>query len=138
MSDTAPYVTIGALARETGCKVETVRYYEHIGLLPPPPRSQGGHRQYDPTAVKRLNFIRRARHLGFTLDTVRALLALADGPRGSCAEVETIAARHLAEVRSKVADLRVLDRVLAGLVARCRGGDMEDCPLIEALYTQGR
>ncbi len=127
---------IGALARRTGCKVETVRYYEHIGVLPPPPRSPGGQRRYGEAHLKRLNFIRRARELGFTLDGVRALLDLADERAGSCAEVETIAGAHLDVVRDKLTDLERLETVLADLVARCRGGTVPRCPIIEALYAE--
>ena len=137
MADSPHYMTIGAVSKRTGCKVETIRYYERIGLLPAPVRSVGGHRHYDHDALKRLNFILRARRLGFTLDTVRALLSLADGEGKSCAEVEGIAGSHLGEVRGKLDDLAAMERVLTDMVARCRGGTMPDCPLIEALFKDG-
>ena len=134
MEKPLPRLTIGALGKRTGCKVETIRYYERIGLLPAPARSQGGHRHYGETTLKRLNFIRRARHLGFSLDTVRALLALADGEGETCEEVERIVSRHLKDVRVKRDDLAVMEGVLSEMVSRCAGGTMPDCPLIEALF----
>ncbi len=134
MADSPRYMTIGTVSKRTGCKIETIRYYERVGLLFAPVRSSGGHRHYDHDALKRLNFILRARRLGFTLDTVRALLSLADGEGKSCAEVEGIAGDHLAEVRGKLEDLAALERVLTDMVDRCRGGTMPDCPLIEALF----
>lgn len=127
-------LSIGDLARRTGCKVETIRYYERAGLLAPPPRSAGGHRLYGQGGLKRLNFILRARRLGFTLAQVRVLLDLADGGGGGCAEVERIAARHLAEVRARLRDLAALDGVLAEMVERCQGGTLPECPVIEALF----
>jgi MerR family mercuric resistance operon transcriptional regulator len=130
----APRLSIGDVSKRTGCKAETIRYYERIGVLPPPPRSAGGHRHYGSDQVKRLTFILRARKLGFPLNAVRALLRLADGDENSCAEVEHIAAAHLGEVRDKLGDLAVLEGVLAGMVARCRGGVVPDCPIIEALF----
>ena len=96
-------IQIGELARRSGCHVETIRYYERIKLLPLPSRSAGRYRLYDLDDVRRLGFIRRARELGFTLEEVRALLALSthDG-RAACAE---LTAGHLSEVRAKIADL---------------------------------
>ena len=137
MADSPQYMTIGTVSKRTGCKVETIRYYERVGLLAAPVRSSGGHRHYDHDALKRLNFILRARRLGFTLDTVRALLSLADGEGESCAEVEDIAGNHRDEVRGKLEDLAALERVLTDMVDRCRGGTMPDCPLIEALFEGG-
>ncbi len=131
-----PLMTIGALSRRTGCKVETIRYYERIGLLPAPARSRGGHRHYGEGALKRLDFVLRARGLGFPLDSVRSLLDLADGEGRSCAQVERIAFRHLKDVRNKLADILVMEKVLAEMVAECRGGTMPACPLIEALFNE--
>ncbi len=131
-----PLITIGALSKRTGCKVETIRYYERIGLVPAPRRSEGGTRQFGEAAVKRLTFILRARQLGFSLDTVRALLALADGEEQACDEVQRIAAGHLQGVRAKQDDLRVMESVLAEMVSRCGGGTTPECPLIEALFEE--
>ena len=128
-------IQIGELSTRTGCNVETIRYYERIALLPAPARSAGRYRIYDIGDVRRLTFIRRARELGFTLDAVRALLALStkDGSNAS-GEVRQLAARHLAEVRSKIADLRAMERVLADAVRRCASGELPGCPIIDTLF----
>ena len=126
-------IQIGELSRRTGCNIETIRYYERISLLRAPARSAGRYRVYD-TAVRRLAFIRRARELGFTLDDVRALLALSANDRqDTCAQVRELAAGHLAEVRAKIADLRAMERVLADAVRRCTAGELPGCPIIDAL-----
>jgi MerR family transcriptional regulator, mercuric resistance operon regulatory protein len=127
---------IGALSKRTGCNVETIRYYERIGLMPPAARSDGGHRLYGESQGLRLGFIRRARELGFTLDQVRTLLKLVDGRRYTCAHVKRITVRHLDEVRRKVADLRKIERVLAEMAAQCDGGTVPKCPIIDALFDQ--
>ena len=126
--------TIGSLSKGTGCKIETIRYYERIGLLPKPPRSQGGHRLYEEEHLKRLTFIRRSRELGFTLHEVRGLLRLVDGGEYSCAEVKALTLDHVAEVRRKLADLRKVKRVLEAMAAECEGGEVPQCPIIDALY----
>ncbi len=124
---------IGRLSERTGVKVETIRYYERIGLLAAPPRTPGGYRDYDDAARRRLRFIRRARELGFTLDEVRTLLALADGEAGPCAVVEAMTRRHLADVRTKIADLGRLEATLDDLARRCATESDLRCPMIEAL-----
>ena len=129
--------TIGALSKGTGCHIETIRYYERIGLLPKPPRSPGGHRLYEDDHLRRLTFIRRSRELGFTLEEVRGLLRLVDGGSYTCAEVKALTLDHAAEVRRKVADLRKLERVLKEMAAECDGGEVPQCPIIDTLY-QGR
>ncbi len=129
-----PRLAIGALAERTGCKVETIRYYERIGILPEPARNLGGQRRYADWHLKRLNFVRRARDLGFTLDDVRGLLRLVDEQGHGCAEVESMARRHLDAVRARLADLRAMEAVLKETVARCAGGAVPDCPIIEALF----
>ncbi|MDH5748057.1 MAG: helix-turn-helix domain-containing protein [Rhodospirillales bacterium] len=129
--------SIGGMAARTGCKVETIRYYEKMGLLAPPPRTRGGHRSYDLSAYKRLNFILRARRLGFPLSTVRTLLELADGEEQNCAQVGRIANARLEEVRRKIGDLTTLETTLALMVDQCRSGKTPDCPLIEALFEGG-
>jgi len=127
-------IRVGELSRRTGCNVETVRFYERIGLLPRPARNASRYRLYEETDVHRLTFIRRARELGFTLDEVTTLLALsADQGRETCGEVREVAARHLADVRTKVADLRAMERVLADAVRQCDAGELPGCPLIAAL-----
>ena len=129
-------LAIGALSQRTATRVETIRYYEHVGLLPRPPRSPGGYRQYGREDLARLAFIRRARALGFSLDEVRRLLRLADEHRRHCAEARAVAAAHLADVRAKIADLRTMEHVLRETVARCAAGTGLACPLIEALSTE--
>ncbi len=126
---------IGALSRRTGCNVETIRYYERIGVLPAPPRTAGGHRVYGREHLKRLGFVRRARELGFTLPRVRELLRMVDGPDGTCDEVNEITLSHLAEVRRKIADLRRIEGALAAMAERCGGGEVPDCPVVDALFS---
>ncbi len=128
---------IGELSRRTGCNIETIRYYERIGLLPHPRRS-GRYRNYDPADAGRLAFIRRARELGFTLEEVRTLLALAGGGVESCLEARTLAAAHLGAVRDRIADLKRMERTLADHVRACDGGDNVACPLIESLRERPR
>lgn len=129
-------LTIGALAKRTGVNIETIRFYEKAGVLAPPPRTPGGHRVYGLDHLKRLSFVRRSREMGFTLDEVRALLGLVDSGRYTCAEVREITLHHLDSVRRKIADLRRLERVLAGTVEKCGGGQVPDCPVIDALYRE--
>jgi MerR family mercuric resistance operon transcriptional regulator len=126
--------TIGSLSRDTGCNIETIRYYERIGLMPKPPRSKGGHRLYEKDHLKRLSFIRRSRDLGFTLEEVRGLLRMIDGHDYTCDEVKVLTLNHLQEVQQKIADLRRLERVLKTMAAECEGGNVPDCPIIDALY----
>jgi MerR family mercuric resistance operon transcriptional regulator len=94
-------LTIGRLADGAGVNLETIRYYERIGLMPKPGRTEGGHRNYASAHVRRLTFIRRARELGFAIEDIRALLDLAEPGRVSCGEVQKIAALHLHNVRAK-------------------------------------
>ena len=133
MSDTAATLTIGALSKRTGCNIETIRYYERIGLLPAPHRTAGNYRSYETLHLQRLAFVRRARNLGFTLDEVRALLRLADSDGATCVEARDLAKAHLADVRAKISDLRAMERVLKDTVARCADGSLPECPLIEVL-----
>jgi MerR family transcriptional regulator, mercuric resistance operon regulatory protein len=127
---------IGVLSAETGVNIETIRYYERIGLMPKPPRTDGRRRIFDASHLKRLIFIRRGRELGFSIDEIRELLGLARGHGLTCAEVKTMTETHIAGIRSKVKDLRKLERVLNDLARRCHGRDVPDCPLLEALYTR--
>ena len=129
-----PAFSIGKAARRSGVKVETIRFYERSGLVAAPPRTAGGHRVYDAPAVRRLAFLRRARELGFTLERVRELLALADERETSCAEVRRLAEGHLAAVRARINDLERMEAVLDDMVARCAGGTVPDCPILEALF----
>lgn len=134
MSDAKGDLSIGRLSKRTGCNVETIRYYEKIGLLPAPPRTPGGHRVYGGHDARRLAFICRGRGLGFSLDEVRALLALADGEAYNCGKVQEITLHHLRDVKAKIRDLRRLERTLAAISSECEGGVAPRCPIIEALY----
>ncbi len=126
-------LSIGALARAIGTKVETIRYYERIGLLPPPARTGGNYRAYARPHLERLSFIRSARGLGFSLDEVRELLRLSDDRERPCAEVDHMARAHLTEVERKLADLTRLRGELRQLIDRCKHGTVADCRIIEAL-----
>jgi MerR family mercuric resistance operon transcriptional regulator len=126
-------LTIGRLAAQAGVNLETVRYYERVGLMPAPDRTEGGHRSYRPEHRARLAFIRRARELGFSLEDVRALLRLAEPGQAACAPAKAIASVHLQAVRAKLADLRRLEVVLDAVVGRCGDGDDPTCPVIEVL-----
>jgi Cu(I)-responsive transcriptional regulator len=124
---------IGDLAKATDTKVETIRYYEHVGLLAAPARTAGNYRAYRAEHLNRLSFIRRARDLGFSIDQVRTLLNLSDQKQRSCEAVDAIAREHLAEVERKIADLTVLRRELKELIDQCRQGTIAECRIVEAL-----
>ncbi len=130
-------LAIGALSKRTGSKVETIRYYERVGLLPSPVRSASGYRLYGTEHLRRLTFVRRARALGFSIDEVRKLLNLADHRERPCAEARVLAAAHLADVRAKIADLQAMERVLGETVARCADGRSARCPLLDAFCRDG-
>ncbi|WP_047309342.1 MerR family transcriptional regulator [Rhodopseudomonas palustris] len=127
------HLAIGDLGRQTDTKVETIRYYERIGLLSAPARTPGNYRAYTEEHLNRLSFIRRARDLGFSLDQVRALLDLSDERERSCDAIDTIAKQHLAEVDRKIADLKALRRELNHMITQCNCGTVADCRIIEAL-----
>lgn len=124
---------IGELAKSTATKVETIRYYEQISLLPPPARTSANYRSYGEEHLARLSFIRRARDLGFSIEQVRALLDLSDDRTRDCATVDHIANEHLREVDRKIADLTALRRELSAVIASCDGGTVAQCRIIEAL-----
>ena len=124
----------GALARKAGVNIETIRYYEKIGLLPEPLRADNGYRVYGETGLKRLSFIRRCRELGFSLDEVRGLLGLVDGGDYTCAEVRDLSIVRLGDVRQKIRDLRKMERTLKEMVSQCDGGLVPECPIVDRLY----
>jgi MerR family copper efflux transcriptional regulator len=130
-------LSIGFVARQTGCTVPTIRYYEEIGLLPPAGRTEAGQRTFDERTVRRLAFIRRCRDFGFSVDQVRELTGLVDEPGRPCAEVRDIAAAHLAEVRRKLDELKTLEASLNAFVCSCEsacmGGPVTDCSILEDL-----
>ena len=133
----ARHFPIGALSAQTGVNIETIRYYERIGVMPAPPRTEGRQRVYDENHLKRLTFIRRGRELGFSLDEIRELLGLVRGHSLTCAQVKAMTQGHVASIRSKVRDLRKLERVLNDLAARCHGREVPDCPILEVLSSGG-
>ena len=124
---------IGKLSRATGTNIETIRYYERIGLLPEPERTAGNYRSYGAAHRTRLAFVRHSRELGFTIEEVRSLLDLADHPERECSEADLIATRHLAQVEEKIGQLVTLRDELSRIIGRCRGGLAADCRVIEAL-----
>lgn len=125
--------TIGDLSDLTAVNIETIRYYERIKMLPAPPRTTGGRRVYDPTHVRTFAFIRRSRELGFSLDQIRALIRLGGPDKASCRQVREIATHHLDDIRSKIADLRKMERLLSKTVAQCAGTTAPDCPVLDIL-----
>ena len=132
----AEHLQIGELSRLSGVNIETIRYYERIKMLPPPPRTASGRRVYGSTGLRTLVFIRRSRELGFSLDRIRALLRLGGPGKASCREVREIAAHHLDDVRAKLGNLKKLERLLARTVARCSGRTAPDCPVLDILDIQ--
>ncbi|MDQ0346520.1 MerR family transcriptional regulator [Ancylobacter vacuolatus] len=129
--------TIGDAARQSGVKVPTIRYYEEIGLLPAPPRTEGGRRSYGATDLRRLAFIRHARELGFEIDAIRTLLQLQDEPDQSCAAADAIARDHLVTVERRIASLTALREELARMVEGCSHGHVASCRVIEILADHG-
>jgi MerR family mercuric resistance operon transcriptional regulator len=127
---------IGELSKQSSVNIETIRYYERVKMLAPPPRTASGRRVYDSTDLRILVFIRRARELGFSLDAIRALLRLGGPEKASCREVREIAAHHLEDIRAKLGDLKKLERLLAKTVARCSGKTAPDCPVLDILDIQ--
>ena len=125
--------TIGRLARETGCKIPTVRYYEQIGLLPEPRRSAGNQRLYGPEHLARLAFIRHSRELGFSQAAVRELLKLSDHPEQPCEAVTEIARAHLDDVKRRIARLSALRIELETMIKACEGQRTAECRIIETL-----
>ncbi len=125
--------TIGVLSALSGVNIETIRYYERIGIMPKAPRNAGNQRVYEDGHVKRLAFVRRCRELGFSLEEVRGLLRFVDSGDYTCADVRTLAEKHLAVLHQKITDLRKMTTVLEGMAAQCDGGEVPECPIIEVL-----
>lgn len=126
--------SIGILSERSGVNVETIRYYEKIGVMPIPARSAAGYRVYDLDHLRRLHFVRRGRELGFSLDELRGLLDLVDGHAYTCGEVHELAIRHLADIRQKIRDLRRLEKVMSEMTAQCTRNKVPDCPIVDALF----
>ena len=128
---------IGLAARQSGVKIPTIRYYEEIGLLTAPPRTEGNRRLYGDGDLRRLAFIRHARELGFEVDAIRTLLSLQDNPNQSCSAADAIAQARLVEVRDRIARLRALEKELERMADTCADGHVADCHVIEILSDPG-
>lgn len=126
-------MAIGEAAKETGVKVPTIRYYEQIGLLPTPSRTEGNRRLYGEDEVRRLSFIRHARELGFEIEDIRELLAMTAQPQASCHQADSIARSHLGEIERRITRLKALRSELKRMIAECGHGRVCDCQIIEAL-----
>lgn len=126
-------LSIGELAMRTGCKVQTIRYYEQIGLMPEPLRTEGNQRRYGAQHLARLAFVRHSRELGFPLEAIRELLSLSDTPEQSCTAADEIARRQLRAVEGRIKRLKALQAELKRMVAQCSGGKVSSCRVIEVL-----
>lgn len=126
--------SIGELSKQSDVNIETIRYYEKIGVMPAPGRSAAGYRIYGADQLKRLSFVRRSRQLGFSLDEIRDLLRLVDGHAFTCAQVRELTLDHVAEIRRKIEDLKRLKRVMEAMAAHCSGERAPECAVIDALF----
>ena len=127
------FMGIGEMSRQTGVGIETIRYFEKIGMMPAPGRSEGGNRQYTNDHLQRLFFINRSRQIGFSQSEIKALLSMVDAKNITCAEVHSITTEHIADIRKKIRDLQNLEMVLTQMAKECSRGDIPDCPIIETL-----
>lgn len=126
-------MTIGTLAKRTGTKVQTIRYYETIGLMPDPERTEGGQRRYGQAELDRLAFVRHGRQLGFSLEAIRDLLDLADNPAQSCADADSIARQQLKQVEERIARLQALQVELQRMIGACGQNSVAQCRVLEVL-----
>lgn len=126
---------IGELARIGGCSVESIRHYERVGLIPNPPRTSGGHRQYGDLHIRCAKFIRNGRHLGFSLDEIGSLLRMITQQDVSCEKIRDIGKAHLVSVRQRISELQQLDAILNVSVSKCQGGNQPDCAIVDHLFT---
>lgn len=126
-------IAIGQLSAKTGVKVPTIRFYEEIGLMAAPPRTEGNQRRYGQTEVDRLNFIRNARELGFEVEDIRELLAMAAEPQASCHQADSIAMNHLREIDQRIDRLTALRAELSRMIEECGHGHICDCRVISVL-----
>ena len=124
---------IGELSKRAGVKIETIRYYEKSGIMPDPPRSEGGYRKYRSEHLNRLRFIRRCRQLGVSMADIEGLLGLVDEHGYTCAEVCSLTLAHADMVTEKIRDLKRLEKTLRGIASQCTGKEVPDCPIIDAL-----
>ncbi len=126
----------GKLAQSTGCNLETIRYYEKIALMHEPDRTESGHRVYSLDDQRRLKFILRSRELGFSIEQLRGLLNLVESDDYTCGEVLDVTTQRIADIKSKISDLKKLERTLSDMSSRCAGGEVPDCPVINSLFDE--
>jgi len=126
-------MTIGRLARASGASARAIRYYERLGLISPPPRTESNYRLFDEAAVERLRFIAKCRALGFSITEISELLGLMDDPGRTCAQVAKVANRHLALVGEKIRDLAAMQDALEAYLERCSGREVPECALLDLL-----
>lgn len=124
----------GVLARRAGCNPETIRYYEKIGIMPEPARTEAGHRIYQSEGQRRLTLVLRLRDLGFSIQELREVLLLIDSDTITCAEVENITLAHIDVIKAKMRDLRTILKALQVLVKKCDGGNTPDCGALTELF----
>ena len=136
MTDSAKpsFIGIGEMSRQTGVGIETIRYFEKIGMMPAPGRSEGGNRQYTTGHLQRLFFINRCRQIGFSQNEIKALLLMVDAKDITCSEVHNITVEHIRDRKKKIRDLRKLEKVLTQMANECSRGDIPECPIIETLF----
>ena len=125
---------IGAMSKQTGVNIETIRYYERIEIMPKPDRTAGGNRQYNYDQLKRLTFIKRSREIGFSIEEIRALLEMVDRRDFTCGEVHSMTINHLSSVKEKILTLRRLEEALEKMASECSRGDVPDCPIMDTLF----
>lgn len=128
--------SIGQLSKRTGVKIPTIRYYEQMGLIDAPERSEGNQRRYTTNGLNRLSFIRHSRELGFSIEDIRGLLELSQHPEKPCHDAHTIACGHLKAVQSRIAKLRRLEKELKR-ISKCETGSIAECAVIETLADHG-
>lgn len=129
----APVMSIGEMAKRTGCTVQTIRYYEGIGLMGSPTRTGGGHRAYRDAELKRLHFVCHARDLGFAIKEIKGMLVMMEDKTLSCSEMAQRAENHLEGVRSRLIGLQNLETTLSGVLSQCHREDRPECAIIDAL-----
>ncbi|WP_298202547.1 Hg(II)-responsive transcriptional regulator [Desulfosporosinus sp.] len=131
-------LTISELAKNAGVNIETIRYYERLGLISKPPRTESGYRAFPPEVTQRIKFIKRSQDLGFTLSEIHKLLSMTDSESFDCREVRQFASQKLTEVEQKIRDLQSIKSILQDLSSRCPGqGAIQSCPIVERLSEGG-
>ena len=130
-------MTIGQIAKQTGLSVEAIRFYEKEALISPPERSQSGYRMYQPDVVKRVNFIKQAKAVGFSLKEIRDLLSLKASEATCCGDIHAVATEKIEEIDTKISELKNMRNILANLAAQCEtSADLSECPILDSLDQQ--